>query len=55
MQGIPAVLLGIIAIFFLPNRPEMTKFFNEDERKIAISRMNRDMSGDSGYNINKCM
>ncbi|EIM88795.1 MFS general substrate transporter [Stereum hirsutum FP-91666 SS1] len=53
IEGIPAVLLGVIAIFFLPNRPEMTKFFNEDERKIAISRMNRDMSGDSGYNINK--
>lgn len=33
----------------------MTSFFNENERKIAVARMNRDMSGDTGYTVNKCM
>ena len=54
LQGIPAVLLGFVAIFFLPDRPEMTNFLYEDERKIAIERMNRAISGDIGLTVNKC-
>ncbi|THH00323.1 hypothetical protein EW145_g7104 [Phellinidium pouzarii] len=53
IEGIPAVLLGIAAITLLPDRPEMTSFFNEDERAIAVSRMNRAISGDVGLNVNK--
>lgn len=45
--------MGIIAIAFLPDRPEMTKFFDEDERQIAIARMNRGISGDNGLILNK--
>jgi hypothetical protein len=52
-QGIPAVILGLIAIAFLPDRPEMTRFLTEEERKIALARSNRDTSGDMGYHINK--
>jgi len=53
IEGIPAVLMGIIAIAFLPDRPEMTKFLNEDERRIALARMNRGISGDTGLVVNK--
>ncbi|KAF8504404.1 MFS general substrate transporter [Russula emetica] len=53
IEGIPAVLLGLIAIFFLPDRPETTEFFTEEERKVALARSNRDTSGDIGYHINK--
>src|ERR1700761_4191076 len=52
-QGIPAVLLGVVAILFLPNRPEKTSFFTEEERKIALARANRDSSADTGYHVNK--
>ena len=45
--------MGFVAYTFLPDRPEMTKFLNESEREIAISRMNRDTSGDTGLTINK--
>lgn len=42
-------------MFFLPNRPESTTFLNERERQIALERMNRDSSGDSGATVNKGM
>lgn len=53
IEGIPAVLLGFITIFFLPDRPETTEFFTEEERKLALARANRDSSGDIGYHVNK--
>ena len=43
----------MVAILFLPNRPEKTSFFTEEERKIALARANRDSSADTGYHINK--
>lgn len=52
-QGTPAVLLGVLTYFLLPNRPESTTFFNEHEREIALERMNRSTSGDIGAVINK--
>lgn len=33
----------------------MTKFLDEDERKIAVARMNRGVSGDKGLVVNRCM
>lgn len=47
-------MLGLLAIVFLPNRPEMTAFLNEDERRIAAARRTRGISGDYGFVINKC-
>lgn len=53
IEGIPPILLGILTIFLLPDRPESTSFFNERERAIAIDRMNRSTSGDTGATVNK--
>ncbi|KAK7020200.1 hypothetical protein VNI00_017813 [Paramarasmius palmivorus] len=53
VEGLPAIALGILTIFLLPNRPESTTFFNERERKIALDRMNRATSGDVGQTVNK--
>ncbi|KAI0066926.1 MFS general substrate transporter [Artomyces pyxidatus] len=53
VEGVPAVLLGFIAIAFLPNRPESTRYLTEQERAIALERANRDTSGDIGYVVNK--
>ncbi|KAJ7827050.1 MFS general substrate transporter [Mycena olivaceomarginata] len=53
IEGVPAVIMGLVAFFFLPNRPESTKFLNERERIIALDRMNRGTSGDTGPKVDK--
>ncbi|KAJ8495193.1 hypothetical protein ONZ45_g12963 [Pleurotus djamor] len=53
VEGVPAMLLGVLTMFILPDRPESTSFFNEEERRIAIDRMNRSTSGDVGATVNK--
>jgi len=53
IQGIPAILLGVVTYFVLPNRPESTRYLNTRERKIALERMNRGTSSDVGAVINK--
>lgn len=39
LEGIPAVLVGILIFFFLPDYPETAKFLSEEERQIAVERM----------------
>ncbi|KAJ7689414.1 major facilitator superfamily domain-containing protein [Mycena rosella] len=53
IEGLPAILMGMVAICFLPNRPESTLFLNERERAIALDRMNRGTSGDVGAKVEK--
>ncbi|KAG6379959.1 MFS general substrate transporter [Boletus reticuloceps] len=53
IEGIPAILLGIITIFVLPNRPESTKFFTPREREIALERGSRGTKADIGAVVNK--
>lgn len=52
-KGVPTVLLGLLTIIILPNRPEATKIFTDRERQIALVRMNRSTTGDVGHTINK--
>ncbi|KAF4564556.1 hypothetical protein EYR40_010722 [Pleurotus pulmonarius] len=51
--GVPAVLLGLLTLFLLPDRPESTHFFNEKERQMALERMNRSSSGDTGAMVHQ--
>ncbi|KAF9043545.1 MFS general substrate transporter, partial [Hymenopellis radicata] len=53
IEGVATVLIGILSVFILPNRPEATKIFTPRERAIAISRMNKDATGDVGATVNK--
>ncbi|KIM91552.1 hypothetical protein PILCRDRAFT_711 [Piloderma croceum F 1598] len=53
IEGIPAVLLGFICLTFLPSRPESTNYLTEDERELAIERVNRSTSSDVGATVNK--
>lgn len=46
-------MLAIFTAFLLPDRPESTSFLTEDERKIALRRMNRSSSGDTGAVVNQ--
>jgi len=50
---VPAIIMAIVTIIFLPNRPESTSFFNERERVIALERSNRGTSADSGAKVTK--
>ena len=53
MQGIPAILLGCLTLLLLPNRPESTSYLTQRERAIAVDRMNRATSGDTGAVVNR--
>ena len=53
VEGIPTVLLGLMAIWFLPDRPEETPFLNEEERKLQKERMNRATRADVGRSLTK--
>ncbi|KAI0676436.1 MFS general substrate transporter [Trametes maxima] len=53
VEGLPTVLLGLLSMVILPNRPEETRILNEREREIAIERMNRGTRADIGRTVNK--
>ncbi|KAI9459795.1 major facilitator superfamily domain-containing protein [Boletus coccyginus] len=53
IEGIPAILLGVITLFVLPNRPESTNFFTQREREIALERGSRGTKADTGAVVNK--
>ena len=53
VEGVPTVLLGFMAMWLLPDRPEETPFLNEEERKLQIERMNRATRADVGRTITK--
>ncbi|KAI2295957.1 hypothetical protein LOZ03_000793 [Ophidiomyces ophidiicola] len=51
IEGLPTVVFAFVILFFLPDRPETSKFFkNEEERALAIERMNRGQASE-GHNI----
>ncbi|WVR05046.1 hypothetical protein IAU60_002058 [Kwoniella sp. DSM 27419] len=39
LEGIPAVIVGVLVYFYLPDFPETAKFLTEDEKALAVSRM----------------
>ncbi|KAJ3552699.1 hypothetical protein NM688_g4016 [Phlebia brevispora] len=53
IEGAPTIVLGILTIFLLPDRPEETSFLNEDERRLQLERMNRGLAADVGRTVNK--
>jgi hypothetical protein len=38
-EGLITTTLGFVALYFIPNWPEKTKFLTEEERYIAIHRV----------------
>lgn len=53
IEGIPTVIIGLLAMALLPNRPEETTLFSEKEREIALHRANRGLKADTGRVVNK--
>lgn len=51
-QGLPTVVLGFLVLLFLPSRPDITRMLNEEERALALTRMNRHVSNEAAGGIN---
>lgn len=47
IEGLPSLVLALCAYLFMPNRPETSKFLTEDERTLALTRLNRSSFVDS--------
>lgn len=39
LEGIPAVIVGVLIWFFLPDYPETAKFFSQEEKDFCNTRM----------------
>ncbi|KAL4865523.1 hypothetical protein BDV12DRAFT_211025 [Aspergillus spectabilis] len=39
IEGLPSVVCAFIVLFFLPDYPEKSRFLNEEERQLAMARM----------------
>lgn len=53
VEGIPTILIGLLSMLILPNRPEETLMFNERERELALERANRGIKADTGRVVNR--
>lgn len=42
VEGLCTVAAGLLALIFLPDRPETAKFLNAEERALAVSRIKRE-------------
>lgn len=51
IEGIPSIVVAISVFFFLPSRPATTKYLSEEERLLAVTRMNRDASYEANAGI----
>lgn len=51
VEGVPSVVVAIAVFFFLPSRPATTKYLSEEERLLAVTRMNRDASYEANAGI----
>lgn len=47
------MLLGLMTMWLLPDRPEETSFLTEEEHKIQMERMNRGIKADVGRTVTK--
>jgi hypothetical protein len=38
VEGLPTIVMAVVAFFFLPDSPEKARFLNEEEREVARAR-----------------
>ncbi|KAI0689936.1 MFS general substrate transporter [Cerioporus squamosus] len=53
VEGAPSILIGLLVFVVLPNRPEETSMFTEEERAIALNRLIRSGKPDLGRVLRK--
>jgi hypothetical protein len=42
IEGLPSIVLAVVVYFYLPSRPDKSKFLNDRERFVVQSRLNSD-------------
>jgi ACS family tartrate transporter-like MFS transporter len=48
VEGIPAVILGIVVLFYMTDRPEKAKWLRDDERNWLVTTMNAEAAKKAG-------
>jgi hypothetical protein len=51
IEGLPSVVCAFIVLFLLPDYPEKSRFLNDDERQLALARMEFNGSKGSAGNM----
>ena len=46
IEGLPALVLAILVVLILPNRPEKSRYLKEDERTLLLTLLNESNSND---------
>ncbi|KAJ7662827.1 major facilitator superfamily domain-containing protein [Mycena polygramma] len=46
IEGIPSFVLALVVFLCLPSRPQTSKYLSEDERTLALTRLNRKNLGE---------
>jgi MFS transporter, ACS family, tartrate transporter len=49
IEGIPAVVLGIVVFFYMTDRPEKAKWLPDDERTWLVDAMNTELASKAGH------
>ncbi|KAH8889240.1 Tna1 protein [Thozetella sp. PMI_491] len=45
LEGVITVIVGVLVLIFLPDRPETARFLNDEEKKVAIARVESERVG----------
>ncbi|KAG9002796.1 hypothetical protein FRB94_004742 [Tulasnella sp. JGI-2019a] len=53
IDSLPVILAGFVCFFILPSRPATTRWLNEDERALALSRIGKETTQESHGSFNK--
>ncbi|MFS2011955.1 MFS transporter [Azospirillum sp. CT11-132] len=48
IEAIPALILGVVVLFYMTDRPEKAKWLNDDERNWLVNAMNAEQAGKAG-------
>lgn len=51
VEGIPALILAVVAFFFLPDCPEKARFLTKDEQEVARIRAIRQVGADGAARV----
>jgi MFS family permease len=51
IEGLPVFVLAVCVALFMPSRPDQSKYLNENERTLCITRLNADGSFESASGI----
>jgi len=43
LEGIPAVLLGVVVLFYLTDRPDQASWLSEEQRSLLATQLSRDL------------